>query len=285
MSRRRASRRLVVLITVVMTMILAEVGLVVAVFVSPSTGERLSGAAASVDRAWNGSKREEGIRTKIADAVDHGYRSWIETIWKGPEMQGGPAEFSGCVKCHKDYATRRRFTNVYMNHPLHAQEGVACSTCHVQNQHPDPVRPEERVCETCHAEVQQAGSCGLCHPPASLPHFYLLGAPRDQVVECSTCHPKQSFSSSASTPLVDPAHFDGSDRTTCVQCHQEQTCRTCHASSHPTDWISTHGGVVGQDPTPCYACHVGDWCTSRCHAVTPTNPFVPKPLPSVGVRP
>lgn len=282
---RRRSRRLVFLVACVLALMLAETGLVVAVFVSPTTGERMSDAVASLDRAWNGSKDSKGVRTRIADSVDRGYRSWIETLWKAPEIPRGDDEFDACLGCHKDYASARRFTNVYMNHPLHAEQGVACGTCHVQNEHPDPVRPEERTCQTCHDEVREPGKCGLCHPPASLPHFYLLGAPRDQVVECSTCHPKQSFRSTADERLVPTNRFDGSQRAPCTQCHQQQTCEECHATSHPPDWIAIHGGVVAENPTPCYTCHTGDWCTSRCHAVTSTNPFVPRPMPSAGVRP
>jgi hypothetical protein len=284
MSRRR-SRALVVVGSLVTLLIVGEAALVVAVFVSPSAGEHLRSVAASADRTWNGTKHREGVSSRIAGAVHRGYQDWIESMWTSPSNPAPDTEFARCVKCHSDYAQKRSFTSVYMNHPLHAQLGVACSMCHQQNQHPDPMRPTEDTCKACHAEVTSQGGCTLCHPPASLPHFYLLGAPRDRVVECTVCHPKSSFTSTATTPLVHVGHFDGSEPGECTACHETSTCRQCHATTHPPGWVSQHGAVVGEDPTPCYRCHTGDWCASRCHAVTPTNPFVPQPLPSIGVRP
>jgi hypothetical protein len=285
MSRRRRSRTLVVVISVVMLLILGEAALVVAVFVSPSTGEHLQSVAAAADRSWNGTKHAKGVKDRLTRVVHRGYQDWVASMWTQPANPAPNGEFARCVKCHADYAQTRRFSTVYMNHPLHAELGVACSTCHQQNQHPDPMRPTEDTCKTCHAEVTTQDRCGLCHPPASLPHFYLLGAPRDRVVDCTVCHPKSSFTSTATKPLVHVGHFDGSEQGECTQCHQVSTCRQCHATTHPAGWISQHGAAVGEDPTPCYTCHTGEWCTSRCHAVTSTNPFVPQPLPSTGVRP
>jgi hypothetical protein len=268
-----------------MLLVVAEVALVVAVFVSPSAGDKLGTIATAADRAWNGSKASPGIEDRVSGAVHRGYRDWVQAMWEEPATPKSDTEFTRCVKCHGDYAEKRRYSAVYMNHPLHAEIGVACATCHEQNAHPDPVRPAEKTCEGCHAEVRTEGACTLCHPPASLPHFALLGAPRDRVVECSVCHPRGAFTSTADTPLVHVGHFDGADRQACTQCHEASTCRQCHAEDHPSGWIGTHGAAVGEDPSPCYRCHTGDWCTTRCHAVTPTAPFVPQPLPSAGVRP
>jgi hypothetical protein len=281
----RRSRGLAVLIGIVVLLVLGESALVIAVFVSPSAGDRLESVAAAADRAWSGTERRPGIAGRVSDAFHTGYRDWIEAMWSRPSTPSVKAEFTRCVKCHADYARKRRFSAVYMNHPMHAELGVACATCHQQNAHPDPVPPAEQTCETCHDEVRSQASCTLCHPPASLPHFALLGAPRDRVVECSVCHPRNAFTSTADTPLVHVEHFDGTDRSTCTQCHEASTCRQCHAERHPTNWTRLHGAAVGEDATPCYRCHTGDWCASRCHAVTPTAPFVPRPLPSSGVRP
>lgn len=280
--RRRSRRGLLVLLSVIVVILLAETVLVVAVFVSPSTGERLESVAASAERAWEGSERKPGVRARTAQAVEHWFDDWIAPLWRRPDVPQGEPEFTACVDCHEDYATTRRF-GVYMDHPLHAEIGVACETCHPTNPHPSPPRPREAVCEDCHAEVRQQDRCSYCHPPGSLPHFYQLGAPRDASTRCDVCHPKDAFDAAATEPLIDVGAFSGEDGRTCRSCHEDTTCESCHDNGHPLGWATTHAdAALGGD---CYACHTATWCADRCHAVTSVNPLQPKPLPSVGVRP
>lgn len=280
--RRRRRRGLVVLLSVIVVVLLAEAGLVVAVFVSPSAGERLESAATSARRAWGGTEGEPGVRTRSAQAAERWFDAWIAPLWRGPEDPQAEPEFTACVDCHEDYATTRRF-GVYMNHPLHAEIGVRCETCHPTNPHPSPPRPREAVCEDCHAEVRQEDQCGYCHPPGSLPHFYQLGAPRDASVRCDVCHPKDAFDAAATEPLIDVGAFGGQDAGACRSCHEDTTCESCHDNGHPVGWATTHGAyALGAD---CSTCHTVTWCADRCHAVTSVNPLQPKPLPSAGVRP
>lgn len=283
--RRRSRRGLLLLLSAIVVILLAEAALVVAVFVSPSAGERLESAATSARRAWEGTEGEPGVRTRTAQTAERWFDDWITPLWRGPDEPKAEPEFTACVDCHKDYATTRRF-GVYMNHPLHAEIGVACETCHPTNPHPNPPRPREAVCEDCHAEVRQEDRCSYCHPPGSLPHFYQLGAPRDASVRCDVCHPKDTFDSVASEPLVDVGTFSGDPEATCLACHRETTCGSCHGETHTPTFIANHGSTVGFDgSTGCIACHTTKWCADRCHSVTPTNPFSPDPLPTVGVRP
>jgi len=283
LTARKRPTRLVVLVAAVMAVLLAEGVLVALVFVSPTAGGKLGRVVEEVSEAWTGTKDEPGIRTTVAAAFHRGYQRWIVPLWSEPRTPKGDPEFTGCVRCHPDYASKRKYSSVYMDHPLHAELGVACATCHKENLHPNPVLPDEAACATCHTEVQQRNRCGLCHPPASLPHFYLLGAPREGVVECDVCHPKKSFATTATVPRVDVGEFNGADRGRCLQCHQATTCQQCHASRHPSNWVATHGEVVGWGgQVTCYSCHTNDWCADRCHSRTPTNPLVPRPLPTGG---
>lgn len=281
----RSPRRLVVLISVVVALVLAEGALVAFVFVSPSASDRLGGVAASIQRVWDGTEDEPGIRAKVAGAFHRGYQNWIVPLWAEPQTPEGDPEFAACVECHPDYASKRRFS-VFMNHPLHAQLGVGCATCHTQNVHPNPPHPQEKACKACHDEVDRKDGCGFCHPPASLPHFYLLGAPREGMVECDTCHPRGSFDTRPTESLVHLGDLSGAQEGTCLSCHEDASCQRCHGAPHPSDWMSTHGeNFVAASGATCYACHVGTWCADRCHSVTSTNPFVPRPIPPVGVRP
>ena len=284
MTSKRRRPWMAVLIGMILVLLLLETALVVGVFASPKTAEQIQNVAASADRTWNGSEGEPGLRTRTATRLHQGYQDWIAPLYTTPVAPSGDPEFSECVDCHATYATTRRFSSVYMNHPLHAELGVACKTCHQQNTHPNPVRPEEATCEACH-DTQKKDTCGSCHPPGSLPHFYLLGAPRDAAVECDVCHPTNSFDTTASVPKISGI-YNGSDASTCTQCHQETTCIQCHQPPHPSGWVSQHGAEAGQSGlNNCYTCHTGLWCGSRCHSVTSTSPFTKQPLPDVGVRP
>jgi len=279
--RRRGSRRLTVLAIIVALLVLAEGALVASVFLVPGSTERFREVVADAERLWTGSEDSPGIPDRVGGAVTNIYRAWVETMWVVPRPEGDDETFQRCVSCHEDYATKRRFSSVYMDHPLHAQLDVACETCHRDITHPSPLRVEERVCSTCHGEVQERGQCMVCHPPASLPHFYLLGAPREGPVQCDACHPKDAFESTSATHrLVHAEPFDGSNRKQCLSCHDTTTCESCHQERHPANWRSSHGaGVAWGGAVTCYACHTVNWCSDSCHAATPSNPIGPKPLP------
>lgn len=279
----RRPRGLLVLITVIFALLLAEAALVIFVFVSPSANQRLESVAVDLKDAWVGTPKEPGLRTQTARRTHDLYEDWILPLWQGPNVPGVEPEFTACVDCHRDYATKRRF-NVYMNHPLHAEIGVECVTCHPTNPHPNPPRPREDVCATCHSEVDEKEQCGYCHPPASLPHFYYLGSPKGTVVECDVCHPKNSFAGQHPGPKVHTT-FSGSDADTCLECHERTTCRLCHAEPHPPGWASSHGDQAVLGGTTCTRCHTSNWCSDRCHAVTSLNPLPPQPLPPGTVRP
>lgn len=285
-NQRRARRKgLIVLVVVIFMVLLVEAAVVTAVFVSPTAGEKLEEVAASADRAWRGTDDEPGLRTRSARAASEAYEGWIVPLWKGPEPPAADPEFTACVDCHPDYAKERSFT-VFMNHPVHAEIGVTCATCHPQNPHPNPPRPTEAMCAECHTEVQERESCGFCHPPGSLPHFYLLGAPRGAAVRCDVCHPQDTFRTTATDPHLSGEVLSGADEELCLSCHEDSTCASCHEPGHPAGFIDTHGMNIGRASTgSCTTCHTTDWCADRCHAVTPGNPFVPHPLPTPGVRP
>lgn len=280
MSERRGNRGLAIVMSLVLLVVLAEGAIVAAVFIWPGAATRLEGVAQSVDRVWSGTEERPGIASKAGDAIEGFYRGWIRPLWASPERAAEPAEFAGCVSCHEDYAEKRRFGSVYMDHPAHAEIGVACADCHRVTAHPNPGSPEESTCAGCHQEVQEREGCGLCHPPASLPHFSMLGAPKQGPVECKTCHPKTPLPSGRAEPLVDVGSFDGSQRGDCSSCHPRTTCEGCHTPGHPSNWISTHGIEVGRGGSAtCDACHTPTWCADRCHAVG-IDGSQPRPLPA-----
>jgi len=276
---------MVVLAAFVVVVLIVEAVLVAFVFLRPGAANALRGFVASIDRAWNGTKGSPGIPERVGGAVGGVYNDWIGSMWSEPEDERQKTEFGRCVSCHPDYATKRRFESVYMNHPVHAQNRVACATCHTDTTHPNPLRVEERACVSCHTEVIEQGKCGLCHPPASLPHFSYLGAPRDGQVRCASCHDPGDLDRTrdGAKSRVHVGEFDGTDAGRCRACHEQSTCQSCHAERHPPGWSTEHGrSVAYAGEVTCYTCHTTTWCADRCHSVTPTNPIGPRPLPTGG---
>lgn len=285
MRGRKRSRGLVLLVTVIVVLLIVEGAFVAFVFVSPSAKDRLGGVAESVQDIWYGTDGDPGVKTRTARTASQLYGDWIAPLWRDLEPVPVNPEFTACVDCHPDYGTQRRFT-VYMNHPLHAELGMKCVTCHPTNPHPNPPRPREDACAECHSEVDEKDECGFCHPPASLPHFYYLGAPKQSVVDCDVCHPKNTFAGQTPTAKVFLGDLTGGDQDTCLSCHEQASCQSCHGTPHPSGWAATHGdSLFAGSTTTCYQCHVTTWCSDRCHAVGPTNPLTPRPLPPSGIRP
>src|SRR5512143_3927771 len=104
-----------ILIALVVALLLVESAVVVGVFVSPHTEDRLRSTAASLERTWDGTDGQPGLRTRTAASLSRSYREWIEPLWAGSSQAPSQESFAECVTCHKTYATTRRFPSVYMN--------------------------------------------------------------------------------------------------------------------------------------------------------------------------
>ncbi|MEN8113311.1 MAG: hypothetical protein ABFS21_02890 [Actinomycetota bacterium] len=275
-------KRIVWLAGFVVALLLVEGFIVGAVVISPSARESISGASVRVGQAWAGDGETPGFAERVSTSAGDVYDEWIVPLWSVGEVTKGEAAFSKCITCHTDYADRRLFDDVYMNHPVHDAAGLSCDACHTDVAHPKPLPPEEEVCAGCHDEVNESGECRLCHSPGSLPHFYMLDLPRTGYVDCAICHLEDSFTPINDHHLSGAMGFDGSDLDECTACHSETACQQCHADEHPDDWLDIHGrGVAYQGQGKCQVCHTGSTCTA-CHASTSINPFQKKPLPTGG---
>jgi hypothetical protein len=279
--RARTQRWLLRLLLGLFLLLVVEVVVVGAVLVSPGARDAVSITVARALDAVHGNEELASLPARANDRLQGAYAGWIEPLYATPTMSETVDTFGGCVSCHEDIATARRFGDLYMDHPVHAELGVRCATCHVEVTHPSPPAPEEGVCVDCHAEdVQTGGDCALCHAPGALPHFLLLGAPRDGMVACETCHTPGSLEGATAREHVVVGAFDGSSSEDCASCHKPATCESCHEPGHPPDWLTAHGGAADDAGTAaCIDCHTGSWCADSCHAVTPTSPFEPRPLP------
>ena len=299
--RRARSRHtgLVILILFILVILGIEAALVITAFVSPTASETLSEKVAGIREDWEGTEDEPGIPDRIGDSLGRFYRDQIVTLWSMPDPKPTSPTFAECGQCHAGFEDRARFEHVYIDHRLHAQEGMECAGCHTSVEHPRPDRPAEATCAVCHDQVNEKNGCDFCHPAGTLPHFFLLGAPRDSYTECATCHPSSTLPRLGKR-LVHVGEFSGDPDDKCLQCHgkskdvetiegatlEPRGCGSCHGERHPKDWMRTHpdaalSGIV------CTQCHASTWCAMACHATTPMfrPPLIPLPSPSEVITP
>lgn len=295
--RKRGTVLLLIMAVVIVLLLIAEGILVTVVSVSPGASEALSERVEGLKRAWEGEDGEPGIPDRFKASMRDFYDNQIRPLWAMPEPDSVEPTFAKCRACHEDFESKVRFTHVYMDHPVHEQAGVSCAVCHTQVAHPNPLRPSEATCQSCHEEeVTQKGKCDMCHPPGSLPHFFLLGAPRDRSIECTTCHTEATFTDRKGERLVRPALY-GQDPAKCLSCHQDSWCTNCHTkkrdedgvpvSPHPDSWSRSHGPIGDLSTVECARCHftVTTWCFYRCHGQTQWTSYPKQPMPKERLLP
>lgn len=150
---------------------------------------------------------------------------------------------------------------VRFDHGKHAAAEVACERCHAAAG--AEAGPELRIeggkprCLECHRERSVSGECSTCHKLLRREE-----PPRDHLGGSW----KRIHGDQAGLPIR------GMGGTACQQCHQEQSCTTCHQreapSSHNEFWRRRgHGLGAALDRSRCAVCHRPDGC-DRCHQET-----------------
>ena len=197
-----------------------------------------------------------------------------------------------------------------------------CLTCHRGAVEADagPPLPGMATCATCHQPWLDDLACEACHtslsryPLVPVTHqahradFLRRHASESRLDDqrCATCHAqsfcadchdqKAPFTSDVAWPdrtdrafIHRPAYLERHaaearlDPRSCLSCHSEQSCSTCHEavgrgpgglSPHPSGWASIgaggndHGAAARRDLLTCAACHGGDGADLciTCHA-------------------
>ncbi|MBK8014685.1 MAG: hypothetical protein IPK13_25450 [Deltaproteobacteria bacterium] len=161
-----------------------------------------------------------------------------------------------CDKCH---VAMEEEHNRPASHVVHEANFV--------NRHGVAAAASADLCETCHTERD----CASCHgaTTAWLPDDFEVASPR-------ALHSGAFMARHALEAANDPG--------SCMSCHAEETCRSCHASAgiasgsgfgspHPANWVgltaNEHGLAARRDPLACAACHSGpgEMLCVGCHKV------------------
>ncbi|MCL6472691.1 MAG: NapC/NirT family cytochrome c [Firmicutes bacterium] len=213
---------------------------------------------------------------------------------------------NSCLKCHtpKRVITPRR--TLVMNHNIHIEKGINCTTCHNRAGHPGSAGYKTFIsmqgCFRCHGLSKSAiapGRCTACHPksfniiPSSgeLDHqtgTWLHGDHGKNALKdigpCMMCHQKSFCTGCHGVEVPHPEKFKKENHgeigtknpEVCRKCHrQSDFCNSCHHKGYtgpPGSWIPMHQHVVNRvGPAYCFDCHGPTFC-AKCHTTGQVQP-------------
>jgi hypothetical protein len=185
--------------------------------------------------------------------------------------------FRGCNECHAKVNVQlgdEQLTSL-VDHTELYQEHLPENWYDVKYQH-QRFLTAESDCLACHQGVTQTQLSSL----ENLPSMETAMDFHDQMGysnECSVCHLELTVyteppSHDAAWPQTHGRFMEFEDKESCLLCHQEETCYTCHDLEEPRDHTNlfrrkTHGLKASFDRSRCLVCHRNDECQA-CHLAT-----------------
>jgi hypothetical protein len=199
-----------------------------------------------------------------------------------------PSKRDACKDCHDTdpklkVPARQREYRIRFAHADHLKRVKDCKTCHKQLPEPGdpaPVKaPPMAACTSCHhhqLEFAQA-RCMPCH------------------VDLRGYQPESAFKHEGNW-LATHGSLARPSAETCVQCHDQTYCVSCHSSAtapmrlenlfpervdrgfiHRGDYVSRHMIEAGANPASCRRCHGSGFCEA-CHTLQGLSRFAPGTL-------
>ncbi|MGQ0508376.1 MAG: cytochrome c3 family protein [Myxococcaceae bacterium] len=220
----------------------------------------------------------------------------IESAAKG-EKTDPP---SSCQVCHPSFdQTAQKIparvelpaANLKFPHGKHVQQKIKCDVCHGAMQNVGLATrmqlPRMDTCLTCHDNSHASGSCDTCHFTAPtggrLQLKFLSGLLRPQQGDPFGMDHGPRFEFTHGTRAA-------TQRSTCMQCHQESYCQSCHdslqkpLSVHPNDYISLHPVQARMDFPHCESCHRRQSFCVACHERVGIGPDADVSLKALNTR-
>jgi len=167
------------------------------------------------------------------------------------------AEYGGkkdCQNCHSTKLPRKKAhatedevgVGLSFSHRTHLDGQLECRACHVVKVHTEGLAAPMRVCLECHKSEGGPRRCSACHtkPESIFPDFH-------KGVNIQKTHGKIALG----------GQYD------CKRCHVEPNyCIDCHKIEmpHPIGYLQRHNAEVKGKPETCVRCH-GDKPCITCH--------------------
>jgi len=243
-----------------------------------------------------------GFAKQKAQLIEDTYRHFTNSYEKPINRDSSlskKVDNDACLGCH---SPKREFTpkrGLRMNHEIHMEKGVNCTTCHNRAGHPELPQYKSFIsmegCFRCHGLSKTAlapGRCTACHTkefdliPETGNLSHKTGTWRvpdhgkiakQDIGQCTMCHQKTYCKGCHGVDVPHPDKFvkkehgqvGQQDPLLCQKCHREQDfCNACHHKGYtgpPGGWVPAHKAVVAQaGPAYCFNCHGPTFCAS-CH--------------------
>jgi hypothetical protein len=180
-----------------------------------------------------------------------------------------------CTTCHK-----RALTSAWASDRL-VPEMAVCAPCHKAAEGANALSSMREGCRACHLVTKAAEKPVRGDYPR--PNIRFSHKAHQKSAKCGRCHPKAARYEPISNRL------DVVGMRSCLACHENSPCRTCHivrsdgrmytdygghklkppywlrGESHGVGWAGTHATQAGRDSRYCAACHEEAYCR-ECHA-------------------
>lgn len=198
-----------------------------------------------------------------------------------------------CTQCHSGLKSINPSAGMRIDHAVHKEAGVACTTCHNRVAHQEKHElvlagntkhedfMEMEACFRCHSQEaghEAPGECAACHTPdfelepashAQTAFYTPYGdshghadlAKEDEARLAEVEAEKQA----GAAEKAEKAHGGESEHeelprmsevSYCGQCHARKFCDDCHGTEipHPASFKEDHSGAI-KDPASCGKCH------------------------------
>ncbi len=163
-----------------------------------------------------------------------------------------------CAVCHRDDECAACHDGRVRDRRTHPNDYLT--------QHPVDARINGSTCTSCH---RQASFCVACHERGGVA---MSSAPASRAQ--TRFHPPAEVWSGRAVTARHHGVEARRSLTTCVSCHAEQDCVTCHAttaaggggfSPHPPGFLARCGALLRASERPCRSCHEDlDAIAARC---------------------
>ena len=155
-----------------------------------------------------------------------------------------------CSNCHREEECASCHDGTVRNRKVHPNDWISM--------HPEAARQNNPRCTSCH---QETTFCGDCHRRVGVAR----DGPAGNRDVGERFHPPPEIWSSSPKGPGHHAWEAEENINTCVSCHTERDCATCHASRglpggegvnpHPIGFSSKCKTAFARNPRPCLVCH------------------------------
>ncbi len=195
--------------------------------------------------------------------------------------ESGDSTFDSCLACHEEHNIEITEQGV-VSHKTLFKSWLSEAWQDVGYDHAGHLEGVDEDCLACHGEIPASEYSRLKNLPTMKKAVETHGM-RGSASHCQVCHLKVNLHTPPSSHDYSWQRTHGNktvftDTQSCLLCHEEAACFTCHSTNAPQDHTNlwrrkSHGIQASFDRSRCQTCHRNDECIT-CHK-TAAGPIPP----------